>query len=636
MSFRLRFTSKVPLVLWSLENVSLAGRRLPRLNVTLQIPEGVTAILGASGAGKTSLLNLLVGFERPLAGTVRDLGTSAADRLSVYWAPPQQGLWPHLTVQEHLTTVVDSRRKDVAVRAVELLTAFDLSELARSKPDSLFLGERSRLNVARAIFSGARVLVMDEPLSHVDWMRSGKYWDRIREWCTATNTSMVFSTHSPDVVLREATQVICLTDGRVSFQGRVEELYERPATEDLALLLGPCNWLTAEEQVRWCRRVSPPTSSPTVGTLDLPTAAGCVRPERLFVEPAAESPLMVDDFRIAGSAAEIDVRDNRSGMTRRFVSRAHEGTRFQRGERVLLKILLLVMALVLPGCFQDSAPQLTVKRESNWMMPPDGPRVPAPRGITVSPDNEYLVLDNAGRVLVFDENGDMQRHWWMPEYSVGKAEGICVLKDGRIAVADTHYHRIVLFNHEGQVTGMFGQRGSGEGDFVYPVAIVQDPDENLYICEYGQNDRVQKFLPDGTFVLQFGGPGTEPGQFQRPSGIVWCDHELFVVDAFNNRIQVFGEEGKLIAILGDSDKIAEVHYPYDITVDAQGDLFVVEYGAGRVSKFSRKGRLLGRYGHSGIGQHAAEFSTPWGLTIDRRGRLYVCDTGNRRVVELEL
>jgi iron(III) transport system ATP-binding protein len=286
------------------------------------------------------------------------------------------------------------------------------------------------------------------------------------------------------------------------------------------------------------------------------------------------------------------------------------------------------------GCNGADGPALRVKREDYWSMPPDGPRIPAPRGMTVSPDGEYLVLDNAGRVLVFDETGKLQRTWWMPEYSVGKPEGICVLKDGRIAVADTHYHRVVFFDHDGHVTGMFGQQGSKPGDFVYPVALTQDDQENLYICEYGQNDRVQKFRPDGTFVLQFGSFGTEDGQFQRPSGIAWFDGRVYVVDAFNNRVQVFDEDGKLVAILGTSDRISELHYPYDISVTNQGELFVVEYGAGRVSKFDRSGKLLGRYGHTGTG--VAEFTTPWGLTVDRRGRVYVCDTGNRRIVELEL
>jgi iron(III) transport system ATP-binding protein len=300
----------------------------------------------------------------------------------------------------------------------------------------------------------------------------------------------------------------------------------------------------------------------------------------------------------------------------------------------LLRIGGLSLTLLYVGCSGGQQPTLSVKQENYWSMPPDGPRVPAPRGMTVSPEGEYLVLDNAGRVLVFDKDGTFQRHWWMPEYSVGKPEGICVLKDGRIAVADTHYHRVVFFDREGHVTGMFGQYGKGPGEFVYPVRLTQDADQNLYVCEYGQNDRVQKFRPDGTFVLEFGSFGTDAGQFQRPSGIAWFEGRVYVVDAFNNRVQVFSEDGKLVAILESKDRISEVHYPYDIAVTERGELFVVEYAAGRVSKFDRTGKLLGRYGHTGTG--AGQFSTPWGMTVDKRGRVYVCDTGNRRIVELDL
>ncbi len=634
MSFRLFCRSKVIPVLWSLESVSLAGRRSPRLDdVTLDIDQGVTAVLGESGAGKTSLLNLLVEFERPSSGRIRFRGAASANRLSVFWAPPHPGLWPHLSVRDHLTNVSPQFDKQTSARADDLLAKFDLLDKAAAKPDSLSLGEQSRLNVVRALFSGAQVLVMDEPLSHVDSARSGRYWDVIRQHCTVSGTSLVFSTHAPEVVLREASQTICLTNGRVSYCGDVSELYQKPASPELATLLGPCNWLPPDERTRWCPPQREPAPSPSS---DSRRGDACVRPECLEVEASTDSPLQVEASRFVGSAAEIDIRDERTGTIRQFIYRPRGMARVQRGERVILKVLLLLLIVGLSGCFEDASPTLSVRKESNWLMPPDGPRVPAPRGMTVSPNDEYLVLDNVGRVLVFDKNGDIQRQWWMPEYSVGKAEGICVLQDGRIAVADTHYHRVVLFDHQGQVTGTFGQYGSEPGDFVYPVKITQDPDQNLYVCEYGQNDRVQKFRPDGTFLLQFGGPGTEPGQFQRPSGIVWCEHELFVVDAFNNRIQVFQEDGKLIAVLADGDKVAEVHYPYDIAVDQNGDLIVVEYGGGRISKFRRDGRLLGRYGKPGSGQTTAQFSTPWGVAIDRRGRLYVCDTGNRRIVELEL
>jgi DNA-binding beta-propeller fold protein YncE len=135
-------------------------------------------------------------------------------------------------------------------------------------------------------------------------------------------------------------------------------------------------------------------------------------------------------------------------------------------------------------------------------------------------------------------------------------------------------------------------------------------------------------------VGQIGSYGTEDGQFQRPSGAAWFDGRIYVVDAFNNRIQVFEEDGKLFAIFGTSDKISDLYYPYDIAMTPTGDLYVVEYGAGRVSKYDRSGKLLGRYGKTGHG--TAEFKDPWGLAVDRRGRVYVCDTGNRRIVELEL
>ncbi len=622
------------MVLWSLEAVSLWGRRSPRLNeISLTISAGTTAVLGESGVGKTSLLNLLVEFERPAAGRIVFHQPASPERLSRFWAPPQQGLWPHLSVREHLTSVMGIPHQEQTSVAEELLAMFDLQELADVKPGSLSLGERSRLNVARALASDARILVMDEPLAHVDTARSGRYWKAIREHLKTRSVSLVFATHSPEVVLREASEVICLSGGRVAYSGTVSSLYQRPASRELAELLGPCNWISGDEAKSWFAEDVAVIQEKKTDS-DHHT---CIRPEQLIVAPSAKSPLIVDEILFAGASTEVTLRDERSGAVQPFVYRPSQTAILARGERVVLKVLLMLLLMLgLSGCFSESSRPLAVLHESTWSMPPEGSRVPAPRGMTVSPNDEYLVLDNVGRVLVFNENGDLQKSWWMPEYSVGRAEGICVLKDGRIVVADTHYHRIIFFDHEGAVTGMFGQRGSAPGDFVYPVAITQDPDENLYICEYGQNDRVQKFRPDGTFLLQFGGPGIEPGFFQRPSGIVWYDHRLYVVDAFNNRIQVFTEEGKLVAILGESDRIAEVHYPYDITVDQHGNLFVVEYGAGRVSKFSRTGRLLGRYGHSGPGQTAAQFSTPWGLAFDRRGRLYVCDTGNRRIVELEL
>jgi hypothetical protein len=79
--------------------------------------------------------------------------------------------------------------------------------------------------------------------------------------------------------------------------------------------------------------------------------------------------------------------------------------------------------------------------------------------------------------------------------------------------------------------------------------------------------------------------------------------------------------------------VADLHYPYDIAAAPSGAFFVVEYGAGRVTKFAADGTLAGRY--VGEGQSIGPISTPWGLGVDPQGRVLVADTGNRRLVRLE-
>lgn len=84
------------------------------------------------------------------------------------------------------------------------------------------------------------------------------------------------------------------------------------------------------------------------------------------------------------------------------------------------------------------------------------------------------------------------------------------------------------------------------------------------MCEYGGNG-VQIFRSDGTYVSTFGSFGTGPGQFQRPSGIVWRDGKLYIVDAFNNRVHVCDESGAVVPLPPGAFS-AELHYPYDVSL----------------------------------------------------------------------
>jgi iron(III) transport system ATP-binding protein len=619
-----RVDNRMTAALWTLRDVTLPGRSSPRLDrVTITIPAGTCAIAGPSGAGKTSLLNLLVGFERSSAGVIDGPHSSVAEnkseqqvRPSIYWCPPDDGLWPHLTVREHLEIVSPNeatRSKDVA----DLLRTFQLTPLAEARPDSLSEGERARLSVARAIATGARVLVMDEPLSHVNRALRRECWRALRQVCAERGTSLVFSSHDAETILREAEHVICLDRGHVVWSGPVSELYLSPASRELAEFLGPVNWFEPEDAALWLGKL-----------YDSPRG---IRPESLALTPAVDGPFIVEDAAAIGNLAEIDLRDT-SGRRRTFIHTGNK-TPIPRGSRVVLSVVLSsLLALMLAGCGGSAEGNtLPVTGNRSWSLPVEKGVLPAPRAMTFNRAGELLVLDDVGRIIVYGPDGKLNRKWWMPEYSAGRPEGIIELKDGRLAIADTHYHRVVFFSQTGELLGMSGEEGREPGQFIYPCHLTEDPQGNIYVAEYGGNDRIQKFTPEMKFLLEFGEAGTEPGQLQRTGGIVWHDGAVYVCDIINNRVQKFSDEGKLLGVVQANDGI-NLEYPYDIAVSQDGRVDIIEYKSGRVSQMSLEGELRGRYGQTG--RKTGQFWTPWGIASTPDGRIVVADTGNRRIVEL--
>ena len=419
-------------------------------------------------------------------------------------------------------------------------------------------------------------------------------------------------------MLAEAERVICLREARLIYQGTVGDLYWRPRTPDEADCLGEGNWLTPDEARQWLGREQ--------------DAPRCYRPEQIAVSPADDSPIVVRGSRFKGSVAEAELLHEQTGEQRRFVHRPASDA-LAEGARVVLRVLVGLLLVAMIGCVGSDGPALEFSEVHYWQPPPQGARLPAPRALAVGRNDEILALDTGGRVLVFGSDGKLLRQWQMPESEIGQPEGLCVLEDGRVAVADTHYHRVVMFDAQGKVLEMLGSRGTGPGQFIYPVAVVQDEKGHLYVSEYGGNDRVQKFTPDGKFVLAFGSFGTEPGQFQRPGGLAWHDGKVYVADAFNNRILIFGDDGDFIGTLGQPDRPLSLRFPYDITVGGDGAFYIIEYHAGRLTKASLEGEVLGRFGATGKGE--GQFHTPWGLAVDSRLRVLVADTGNRRIVELK-
>ena len=297
--------------LWTLDHVSLAPSRLRDVSLTLRA--GVTAVIGWSGAGKTSLLNVLVGFEKAERGSVSGCASLA-------WVPQDGGLWPHCTAREHLAI---ARPGGGGLDA--LLAAFDLTARANARPHELSQGEQARLSVARALAAKAEVLVMDEPLAHVDPARAGNYWRVIREHLAATGASLVFSTHLPEIALGEAGRVVCLSEGRVVHEGAVRELYDAPPTPELMTFLGPGNWLTPDEAALW------------LGTES--KAPRCFRPEQLEIESSPDGAAAVGEVRFRGTVAEVELQHAHAAEKRVFFHRP-AGPRLRTGEKVAIRLRL--------------------------------------------------------------------------------------------------------------------------------------------------------------------------------------------------------------------------------------------------------------------------------------------------------
>lgn len=300
------------------------------------------------------------------------------------------------------------------------------------------------------------------------------------------------------------------------------------------------------------------------------------------------------------------------------------------GARPATALLLLLLFI---GCSPSSDQDTANPAITFWALPPHEALQPSPRSVHLGHDGILYVLDTLGRIVLMDpSDGTVKDVRWMPEYSVGRPEGLCLLRDGRLAVADTHYHRVVLFHPNGTVQQMFGSNGTDAGQFIYPVAIDEDGKGNLFVAEYGSNDRVQKFTPDGVHLLTFSSFGSNADQLQRPAGLRCHDGKVYIADALNHRIQVFEQDGTHIQSLPTQNP-SLFYLPYDLAIDDHGGITVVEYGNGRVTRVTPNGEHDESFSHSGYG--ARLFRTPWGGDI--RGKvLVVADTGNRRIVRMEL
>lgn len=246
-------------------------------------------------------------------------------------------------------------------------------------------------------------------------------------------------------------------------------------------------------------------------------------------------------------------------------------------------------------------------------------------------DGILVVIDKTGRLQRFDQHGSFLSAWSLPPTGNGFPTGVTLDDQGNIWIADTHGHRVRVLDPLGNELLIFGEYGTGDGQFLYPTDIAFQHDGLVLVSEYGGNDRISVFDHAGNFLHAFGKHGKGAEEFRRPQSIAVHPETnlMYITDSANHRIVVYDINGTLINTFGSvGNKSGELLYPYSIVVLHDGTLLVTEFGNNRLQQFNQQGKSLGVWGSAGFAH--GEYKTPWGAVLMQDGVL-VIDTGNNRL-----
>ena len=225
--------------------VSFAYASAPVLrHVSLTVNAGeIVAVLGASGSGKTSLLRLIAGFERPAAGRISIEGTVVADgntsvppeRRGLGYVPQEGALFPHLTVAKNVGFGLARGDRD---RVREALALVGLEGLEERYPSELSGGQQQRVALARALAPRPPLVLLDEPFSSLDAGLRVAMRREVRATLTRAGATTLIVTHDQDEALSIADRVAVLRDGDVVQFADPATVYRQPADRRLAEFIG--------------------------------------------------------------------------------------------------------------------------------------------------------------------------------------------------------------------------------------------------------------------------------------------------------------------------------------------------------------------------------------------------------------
>ena len=219
------------------------------LNVHFRVEAGFTILFGASGAGKTTILDCIAGFADPNDGRISvagdDLYNVAEKRNVPAWkrrvgyVMQDLALFPHLTAEQNIVYGLHAlTAAERAKRSLEILRAFQIEHARGRRPDQLSGGERQRVALARTLVTEPRALLLDEPLAALDRPAKSRILEDLRNWNRAHRVPILYVTHDREEVFALGDQVIVVDGGKIVAQGLPHEVMRAPRLETVAQLSG--------------------------------------------------------------------------------------------------------------------------------------------------------------------------------------------------------------------------------------------------------------------------------------------------------------------------------------------------------------------------------------------------------------
>ncbi|MCC5015487.1 MULTISPECIES: spermidine/putrescine ABC transporter ATP-binding protein PotA [unclassified Legionella] len=218
-------------------------------NISLSVYNGeFLTLLGPSGCGKTTLLRLISGFEQPTAGAIYINGQCVnllpPQKRDVHTVFQSYALFPHLSVYENVAFALRCKRvkeSEIAQRVTETLRLVQLEAFGERNIKQLSGGQQQRVAIARAVINRPQVLLLDEPLSSLDYRLRKDMQYELKQLQKALKMTFIFVTHDQEEALSMSDRIVIFNHGHIEQIGTPREVYETPSNLHVAMFIGEAN-----------------------------------------------------------------------------------------------------------------------------------------------------------------------------------------------------------------------------------------------------------------------------------------------------------------------------------------------------------------------------------------------------------